>query len=279
MSGVPTSTGRDPRAGTSGIPAAAVPRGPRIVSLVPSLTELLCDLGLREHLVGRTGFCIHPRALLRDVPKVGGTKDVDEDAVRALAPTHLIVNVDENEKPVVDRLRDSVGEVVVTHPIEVTDNLAVYDRFGAMFGRAARAASLSAALREALEANLAAAFAPRDVVYLIWKDPWMTVSADTYIAKMLATVGLRAIAPESDRRYPVLDWSAFDAARADALLLSSEPYRFGERDVAALAADPAVRGRHVALIDGEMASWYGSRAIAGLRYLADYRRALDRALD
>lgn len=264
---------------TTGPAAPGLARGPRIVSLVPSLTELLCDLGLREQLVGRTGFCIHPRESLRDVPKVGGTKDVDEDAVRALAPTHLIVNVDENEKPVVDRLRDAVGEVVVTHPIEVSDNLELYARFGAMFDRTSRAGELSAALREALAANLAAGFAPRDVVYLIWKDPWMTVCADTYIAKMLATVGLRAIAPDSARRYPEIDWSTFDASRADALLLSTEPYRFGERDVAALAADPAARGRHVALIDGEMASWYGSRAIAGLRYLADYRRALDRALD
>jgi ABC-type Fe3+-hydroxamate transport system substrate-binding protein len=238
----------------------------------------LCDLGLRAHLVGRTGFCVHPRGALRDVPKVGGTKDVDEEKVRALAPTHLIVNVDENERPVVDRLRDVVGEVVVTHPIEVTDNLDLYARFGAMFDRGAQADALSAAWREALAANLAGAFTSREVIYLIWKAPWMTVSPDTYIAKMLATVGLRVIAPVCERRYPEIDWAGFDTTHVDALLLSSEPYRFGPDDVVALAADPLARGRHVALIDGEMTSWYGSRAIAGLRYLGAYRRALDETL-
>ena len=122
----------------------------RIVSLVPSLTELLCELGLCDSLVGRTGFCIHPREALRDVPKVGGTKDVAIDKVRELAPTHLVVNVDENEKPTVDTLAAFVPEVVVTHPIAVDDNRALIERFGrfphrnAMLGRAPRIAEVEA---------------------------------------------------------------------------------------------------------------------------------------
>ncbi|UCE32855.1 MAG: cobalamin-binding protein, partial [Burkholderiales bacterium] len=89
----------------------------RIVSLVPSITELLCDLGLADRLVGRTGFCIHPRERLRDVPKVGGTKDVRIERVRALAPTHLIVNIDENDKAIVDEIAAFVPHVLVTHPL------------------------------------------------------------------------------------------------------------------------------------------------------------------
>ena len=250
----------------------------RIVCLVPSLTELLCDLGLRERLVGRTGFCIHPREALRDVPKVGGTKDVDVDRVRALAPTHLVVNVDENEKPTVDALRAHVPNVIVTHPVEVEDNLALYRLFGAVFGREAQAAALCGALGEALDEVGAEAFAPLRVLYLIWRRPWMTVGPDTYIARMLARVGLHAVGPESERRYPEVDFDRFGAARFDALLLSSEPYRFGEEHLRELRADPRTGGRPAVLIDGEMTSWYGSRAIAGLRYLRAFRQGLDATL-
>ncbi len=95
------------------------PRDPeaRIVSLVPSLTELVCELGLAARLVGRTGFCIHPAATVRAIPKVGGTKDVNIEKIRKLAPTHVLVNIDENEKPTVDLLAQFVPHIVVTHPL------------------------------------------------------------------------------------------------------------------------------------------------------------------
>src|SRR4051812_32416520 len=86
----------------------------RIVSLVPSITELLCELGLAGQLVGRTGFCIHPADVVRAVPKVGGTKDVNLDKIRKLAPTHLVVNIDENEKPTVEALAEFIPHIVVT---------------------------------------------------------------------------------------------------------------------------------------------------------------------
>jgi len=88
----------------AGVKHAPADAGFRIVSLVPSLTELLCDLGLAAHLVGRTGFCVHPRAVVRTIPKVGGTKSVKLERVRELAPTHVVVNIDENEKPTVDEI-------------------------------------------------------------------------------------------------------------------------------------------------------------------------------
>src|SRR5690606_20279262 len=99
--------------------------GARIVSLVPSITELLCDLGLGPQLVGRTGFCIHPRDIVEHIPKVGGTKDVNIEKIRKLAPTHLVVNIDENEKPTVEELAQFVPNIVVTHPLVPRDNLAL----------------------------------------------------------------------------------------------------------------------------------------------------------
>src|ERR1700712_400942 len=97
---------------------------PRIVCLVPSITELLCDLGLAEQIVGRTGFCIHPWETVRTIPKVGGTKDVHMDRVRELAPTHVVVNVDENLKEDAETLATFVHSVVVTHPQGPLDNLS-----------------------------------------------------------------------------------------------------------------------------------------------------------
>lgn len=251
----------------------------RIVSLVPSLTELVCTLGLADQLVGRTGFCIHPREVLREIPKVGGTKDVDVERVRALAPTHLLVNIDENEKPTVEALRPHVGSIVVTHPIEVADNLALYALLGGIFRREAQAASLTARLRSELDANRAQAFAPRRALYLIWRKPWMTVGADTYIARMLAEVGIDAVAPTDPARYPEVDFESFGPDRFDAVLLSTEPFRFDASHCRELAADPRLAGRPVLLIDGEMTSWYGSRAIDGLRYLRAFRRELDAACE
>jgi len=252
----------------------------RIVSLVPSLTELLCELGLRDALVGRTGFCIHPREALREVPKVGGTKDVDIERIRELAPTHLVVNVDENEKPTVDALARFVPEIVVTHPIGVEDNLALIGRFGELFDRRPQAAVLADRFASALAGLRASRFPALPVVYLIWKDPWMTVGPDTFIARMLAEAGMVALAPPGEARYPVVDLDWIRDSGAAAVLLSSEPYRFRERDAGALreALDSEGHGPVCLTIDGEMTSWYGSRAIDGLEYLQDFRRRVDAAL-
>ena len=260
---------------------------PRIVSLVPSLTEMLCALGLREQLVGRTGFCIHPRESLRDVPKVGGTKDVDVERVRALAPTHLVVNVDENDRDTVERLAGLVPQVIVTHPIVVEDNLALFDRFGAEFaqvpGVSDAAAALSLRLREALARARARCFEPLPVLYMIWKDPWMSVGSQTFIASMLAHAGLHSVIEAAQPRYPVLTLAQIADSRARAVLLSSEPWRFEERHCGLLRQALAEHSRdpvpHCATIDGEMASWYGSRAIDGLDYLVGYRERLERELD
>ncbi|MSQ19933.1 MAG: cobalamin-binding protein [Betaproteobacteria bacterium] len=246
----------------------------RIVSLVPSITELICALGLGVQLVGRTGFCIHPRTTVHSIPKVGGTKDVDLKKIRALKPTHVIVNVDENRREVADALRTFVPHLIVTHPTKPEDNISLYRLLGAIFDQADAAERLanefSTALKDCRKA--AQGFATEVVLYLIWRDPWMTVSHDTYVAQTLALVGWQALPVASSLRYPTLELDESTIAQAERILLSSEPYRFTKHHVAELSQHPAVHGKPVALIDGEMTSWYGNRAIEGLRYLTRYRR-------
>lgn len=244
----------------------------RIVSLVPSLTELVCELGLAGSLVGRTGFCIHPEAAVRAIPKVGGTKSVNLGKIRALAPTHAILNKDENLRETAEALAAFVPHLVVTHPLGPEDNLALYRQFGEAFGRVPEAEALCARFESALLEARRLIHPARKVLYLIWKDPWMTVSRDTYISRTLGLFGLQTV-PDSEERYPKL--AALQGTDADLVLLSTEPYRFGEEHVAEVAR---LTGRPTLLIDGEMTSWYGPRAIAGLAYLADFTARASRAV-
>ena len=254
----------------------------RIVSLVPSLTELLCDLGLGPVVVGRTGWCIHPADQVARIPKVGGTKTVNVDKIRRLAPTHLIVDIDENEKPTVDALAQFVPHVVVTHPRTPHDNRALYALFGHVFASEREADALcarfDAAWRALEQARAHGRWTRRRVLYLIWKDPWMTVARDTYIAAMLDLIGFEQVdvadaidaGVRSSPRYPAIDL-AKAAATSDLLLLSSEPFDFTDEHVASLRD----AGHDARLVDGEMLSWYGSRAIAGLGYLVKLRSVID----
>ena len=225
---------------------------PRIVSLVPSITELVCDLGLSKALVGRTGFCIHPRAIVRSIAKVGGTKDVNLRRLRGLAPTH----------------------VIATHPLTPLDNVALYRLLGAIFDVLPMAEKLAAQFIDAYDDVVAScsALPRRDVLYLIWRKPWMTVSRNTYISRMLALIGWDTSPEITQSRYPEIELTPATLKGLDYVLLSSEPYRFGPRDIAEIAALlPDDEHRRVQLIDGEMTSWYGSRAISGLRYLKELR--------
>ena len=242
---------------------AAAPEA-RIVSLVPSITELLCDLGLAPQLVGRTGFCIHPADTVRAIPKVGGTKDVNIEKIRKLAPTHVVVNIDENEKPTVDKLAEFVPNIVVTHPITPRDNIALARLMGGVFCAQQKADEWCDAFsRELAELEAAPKGPPQRVLYCIWQDPWMTISRDTYIAHMLALIGW-TIPEMGEARYPSFRWSEDVVAQIDQVLLSTEPYRFTEQHADALERQI---GKPVQLVDGEMMSWYGSRALNGLRYL------------
>ncbi|ANH69787.1 helical backbone metal receptor [Mitsuaria sp. 7] len=293
----------------------------RIVSLVPSVTELLFALGLGAWVVGRTGFCIHPAPAVSAISKIGGTKDVNLQKVRALAPTHAVVNVDENRLDTVEALREFILHLVVTHPCGPEDNLTLIAQivemvevFAAELGVRSepagrkvippdeisylegalpdvpelrdRADRLAVELREALAAcrsfrdDRPPTQAGRRVLYLIWRAPWMTVARDTYIARMLAEVGWHTWppvdgGPHGAARYPVVTGDEPWLPEIDELLLSSEPYRFGEEHLAeAQALCPNARVR---LVDGELISWYGPRAAEGLRYLRGLAEATSAA--
>lgn len=252
----------------------------RIASLVPSLTELVVELGLGSRLVARTGFCIHPALQLRDVPKVGGTKDVNLPRLQRLAPTHVLVNVDENRRELVPALQALGAEVVVTHPNGPDDNLALVDQlvhaFGHLPGVAERGARLQQGVREELAHSRAFASAPQQVLYLIWRNPWMTVARDTYISRMLATVRWHTL-PAAEggahgaARYPVVQGDEPWLASVQRVLLSSEPFRFDDthlREAQALCPQAIVQR-----VDGELVSWYGPRAVPGLRYLRELAAA------
>lgn len=258
----------------------------RIASLVPSLTELVAALGLHGHLVARTGFCIHPSAIVRDIPKVGGTKDVRLDRLRAIGASHVLVNVDENRLETIRAIEAWPAAerpvIVVTHPQGPEDVAALIDHLVDAFADAPglapadqqrvreRAAALQSSLREALEATAPARRPRRRVLYLIWRDPWMTVARDTYIARMLARVNWQTLpavdgGPTGAARYPVLRGDEPWLAEVDQVLLSSEPYAFGAAhldEARALCPNAEVR-----LVDGEALSWYGPRTVDGLHLL------------
>jgi len=218
------------------------------------------------------------RAMAEVVGRTSRTNvTVDVERVRALAPTHLVVNVDENPRPIVEELAAFIPHVIVTHPIEPEDNLSLYRLMGGIFDREVRAGELCRAFAAELDATREAArHLPREeVLYLIWRSPWMTVSRDTYISRMLDLVGWDTVPAQAHSRYPSVDLTPQLLRNVRHVLLSTEPYSFVDRHIGELSAElPPQVHPEVSLIDGGMTSWYGSRAIEGLRYLRELRSAL-----
>ncbi len=244
----------------------------RIVSLVPSITELLFALGLEDQIVGRTHYCIHPQPAVAAIPSVGGTKKVKYARLRALQPSHVIVNIDENPRELAERLMADGLPTIVTHPLAPEDNVPLYRLIGGIFDRAAEAEALAARFERKLTELRQVAWPRRRVLYLIWRKPWMGVSRDTYIARMLALVGWETLPVESDARYPQLELDRALLDAADLILFSSEPYRFLPEDLEIFAREHDCPPEKLRLIDGEMTSWYGSRVIQGLRYMGQLAR-------
>lgn len=263
---------RETLANALGVQHAPVSAPARIVSLVPSITELLFALRLGEQVVGRTHYCIHPAPLVMPLPSVGGTKKIRYARLQALQPTHVIVNIDENPRELAERLIADGLQVIITHPLTPEDNVPLYRLIGGIFNRVAEAETLVARFERTLAELRQVAWSRRRVLYLIWRKPWMSVSRETYIARMLALVGWETLPVESEARYPelALDQALLDAA--DLILFSSEPYRFLPQDLETFARDYDCPLEKLRLIDGEMTSWYGSRAIQGLRYMAQIAR-------
>ena len=225
----------------------------RIVSLVPSLTELLCDLGLRDLLVGCTKFCVHPTDLRTSITVVGGTKNVRVDVVRELAPTLVIATREENVREQVEEI-GQFAEVLLLDVVDLTSAEITIKLLGKRFDRKAQARSIITANRQAI-AQLRRPARGR-ALYLIWRDPHMSVGADTYIHSMLDALGYENACADRTR-YPALSATEIRALAPEHILLSSEPYPFKHLHLAEYQAlCPTAK---VELVDGELYSWYGSR--------------------
>jgi ABC-type Fe3+-hydroxamate transport system substrate-binding protein len=241
----------------------------RIVSLVPSTTELLCALGLAEALVGVTVYCVEPRDVVRTKTRVGGEKNPDLDAIRALAPDLVVANIEENRREDVEALRAAGLEVFITYPRSVAESLAMIRELGAVTGAVTAARHLLDEL-EPLHATVRARLADRRATpcfYPIWRDPWMTIGHDTYIHDLLATCGGTNVFADRNR-YPTISLDEVAARSPEVVLLPDEPFRFRRthlRDFDAYTGMPAVRDGRVQLVDGKRFSWHGPRLAEALR--------------
>lgn len=265
---------RSPRRDASGVLVRLPARPARIVSLVPSLTELCFDLGVGERVAGVTVFCTEPRDRVARVPKVGREKDPDPDRIRALQPDLVLANVEENRREVVEALREAGVTVWVVYPRTVVEGVALVRELGEVTG----AGGAGEALADRLAARLAEAGARRQgaassgrarsrVFCPIWRDPYMTVARDTYVHDMLEVCGGENVFADHSVRYPTVTLDEVRAAAPEVILLPDEPYRFRRAhlaDFAPLAETPALRSGRVHFVDGKLLSWYGARIEAAL---------------
>ncbi len=234
----------------------------RIVSLVPSQTELLADLGLDQEVVGLTRYCIHPRDWLGRKAVVGGTKKARFEKVEALAPDLILANKEENTQKDVERL-EALAPVYVTDVHDLPQSLEMIRAVGALVGRSQAADAMAAEIQAGFEA-LTPLAQPVQTAYLIWRSPWMTIGADTFIHDMMARAGFHNVFGDQ-KRYPQFTLEGLAQKSPELVLLSSEPYPFAEPHLEEIAA--AVPGARVRLVDGEPFSWYGSRILGSPGYL------------
>lgn len=254
--------------------ASPNPDAQRIVSLVPSLTEALFVLGLGDRVVGVTEWCVHPAESVAALPKVGGTKSPDLEAIFALSPDLVIANHEENRRRDVERLQASGVPVWVTYPRTVAEGARLLAEIADLGATSETIHTVVEPTHLAVrEAAAVRPLSPVPVYCPIWRDPWMTIGRDTYAHDLLTLCGGHNVfAAREDRRYPRITLEDVAEARPDVILLPDEPYSFGPRDAAELAAldVPAATSGRIYLIDGTLLSWYGpriQRAIETLRRL------------
>lgn len=240
----------------------ATPR--RIVSLVPSQTELLHALGLDEEVVGITKFCVHPPGWRGIKKLVGGTKHFDFDAIASLNPDLIIGNKEENYQEGIDALRSNYP-VWMSDIDTLDDAYAMIHQVCALVDRAAAAHTMVRAIQQAFSNQ--PPVAARRALYLIWRNPWMAAGTDTFIHAMMQQAGFINAVQAS--RYPELTIAHIQQLNPEVVLLSSEPYPFREhhqREVQAYCPQASVQ-----LVDGEMFSWYGSRLLLAAEYFKTLR--------
>lgn len=261
--------------------ALTLPRPPgRIVSLIPSVTETLCHLGLADALVGITAYCVEPRAVVRGKVRIGGEKDPDLAAIRALEPDLVVANIEENVREHVEILRRWNIPVWVTYPRTVAQSLDMIRELGELTGTAERARVILADLEPLLERVrlMTARRPPVPVFYAIWRAPWMTISADTYIHDLLAVCGAANVFADRPARYPTVTLDEVASRRPEVIVLPDEPFRFRRahvQDFAPYADVPAVRAGRIHLVDGKPFSWHGPRVGEALLTLPALFGAVD----
>lgn len=244
-----------------------IPR--RIISLVPSQTELLSDLGLDQEVVGITKFCVHPNEWFRNKQRIGGTKDIKLDLIKDLQPDLIIANKEENLKEQIEELRTFFP--VWTSDIQnLNDALEMIRQIGIITERSDRAEKIADDIRIGFEKMLPEQH-PIRTAYLIWRNPFMAAGGDTFINHIMNRSALKNVFDHL-LRYPEITIEELRNSNCELLLLSSEPYPFKEKHIDELQSQlPATK---IILVDGEMFSWYGSRLLKTPAYLQQLNKQI-----
>ena len=244
----------------------------RIVSLVPSQTELLFELGLANNIVGITRFCIHPAQLVVTKTKIGGTKNFNIEAIKALAPDLIIGNKEEN-------FEAGITELKKNYPVWMSDVNTIEDAYNMMeaIGDITNKQPEVGAIIQSIKTSFSQLPSINysspipTAAYFIWRKPYMVAASDTFIDSMLNMLGLKNTLAELSR-YPELSAEHIATYKADYIFLSSEPYSFSEKHMEEFQAlFPTAK---VMVVDGEMFSWYGSRLQHSADYFAGLRRQM-----
>jgi len=236
----------------------------RIISLVPSITELLIDLGLEEFLIGRTKFCIHPKDVCDRIPRLGGTKNPHIEKILALQADIVFANKEENNREHIEAI-STASPCYVSDIKNIEDALVLINDIGVLFKIEDKTNLLIANIIEARN-QMKSKQTKEKVLYLIWQDPYMSIGSDTYIHAFLHEIGFESVVPKDMLRYPSLSKEQIIALAPEKILLSDEPYPFNVNHIAAFEKlFPACK---IEIIDGSLCSWYGSRILKGLQFFA-----------
>lgn len=232
----------------------------QIVSLVPSQTELLYDLGLGEYVVGITKFCVHPQPWKKLKTIIGGTKNIHPEQIAALQPDLIIANKEENIKEQVEALAEKYN-VFVTDIVSLEDAIEMINDIGILTHASARAAEIIHTIKENFNSIIPSK--KTRTAYLIWQNPYMTIGGNTFIHDMMQKCGFENIF-SSQTRYPAIDIHELKEKECQLLLLSSEPFPFKQKHIDELQRH--LPNTKIILVNGEMFSWYGSRLIHAPAY-------------
>lgn len=253
----------------------------RIISLVPSITELLHDLGLEDEVAGITKFCVHPQNWFRSKIRIGGTKNVNIEKARSLQPDLIIANKEENVKEQVETL-ESISPVYISDINTYEDALEMIETVGVLTGKKEKAAEIIDQIEIAFGQNfkiqgpnsndsrVTGNWQPA-TCYLIWRNPYMTTGGDTFISDMLRKCGFENVFA-NEQRYPKISLEEIAERKPQLVLLSSEPYPFKQRHIEEIRA--VMPNAIILLVDGEMFSWYGSRMLYAAQYFLELREKI-----